>query len=124
MPLEVVETLFEYGNCEKSFKSQQELAFHTKVMHSIIPKEDRKTSEPTVMQSDKKPINLSVKDVVENLVNKVVSARAKSEGTSKVAGKKRHDYSAAFKVEAINAYDNEENQDSFSESFVVTQSQT
>ena len=124
MPLEVVETLFEYGNCEKSFKSQQELAFHTKVMHSIIPKEDRKTSEPTVMQSDKKPINLSVKDVVENLVNKVVSARAKSEGTSKVAGKKRHDHSAAFKVEAINAYDNEKNQDSFSESFVVTQSQT
>ena len=49
-------------------------------MHSIISKEDRKTSEPPVMQSDEELISLSVKDVVENLVNKVVSARAKSEG--------------------------------------------
>ena len=39
------------------------------------------------MQSDEELISLPVKDVVENLVNKVVSARAKSEGASKVASK-------------------------------------
>ena len=75
------------------------------------------------MQSDEELINLSVKDVVENLVNKVVSAIAKSEEARKVAGKKCHHHSAAFKVEAINAYDNGELQESIAESFVVTQSQ-
>ena len=55
------------------------------------------------MQSDEELINLSVKDIVENLVNKVVSAIAKSEEARKVAGKKCHHHSAALKVEAINA---------------------
>ena len=50
-------------------------------MHSSIPKEDRKTSEPPVMQSDEELISLLVKDVIKN---KVVSERAKSEGASKV----------------------------------------
>ena len=75
------------------------------------------------MQSDEELISLSVRDVVENLVNKVVGAKAKSEGSSKVAGKKRHQYSAAFKAEAINAYDNGANQESIAEPFGVTQSQ-
>ena len=123
MPLEAVETLFECENCEKSFKGPQGLGFHAKVMHSIIPKEDLKTSEPPVMQSDEERISLSVKDVVEILVNKVVSARARSEGACKVAGKKRHQHSAAIKAEAINAYDNGANQESIAESFGVTQSQ-
>ena len=123
MPLEAVETLFECENSEKSFKSLQGLAFHAKVMHSISPREYRKTSEPPVMQSDEELIILSVKYVVENLVNKVVSASAKSEGASKVAVKKRHQYSAAFKAEAINTYDNGANQESIAESFGVTQSQ-
>ena len=92
-------------------------------MHSIIPKEDRKTSDPPVMQGDEELISLSVKDVVGNVVNKVVSAKAKSEGASKVAGKKRHQYSAAFKAEAINTYDNRASQESIAESFVMTQSQ-
>ena len=48
-------------------------------MHIIIPKEDRKTSEPPVMQSDEELISLSVKDVVKNLVNKVVSAKLKGQ---------------------------------------------
>ena len=61
--------------------------------------------------------------MVENLVNKVISARAKSEGASKVAGKKRQQYSAAFKTEAINVYDNGANQESITESFGLTQSQ-
>ena len=112
MPLEAVETLFECENCEKSFKSLQRLAFHAKVMHSIISKEDRKTLKPPVMQSDEELISLSVKEVIENLVNKVVSARAKREGASKVAGKKCHQYSAAFKAEAINTYENGANQES------------
>ena len=43
MSLEAVETLFECENCEKSFRSPQGLVFHAKVMHSIIPKEYRKT---------------------------------------------------------------------------------
>ena len=50
-------------------------------MHSSIPKEDRKTSEEPVMQSDEELISLLVKDVIKN---KVVSERAKSEGASKV----------------------------------------
>ena len=58
------------------------------------------------MQIDEELISLSVKDVVKHLVNKVVSTRAKREGSSKVAGKKSHQYSVAFKAEAINAYDN------------------
>ena len=123
MSLETVETLFECENCEKSFKSPQGLAFHAKIMHSIIPKEDRKTSEPPVMQSNEELISLSVKDVVKNLVNKIVRARAKSEAASKVADKKHHQYSAAFKAEAINACDNGANQRSIAESFNVTQSQ-
>ena len=122
MPLEAVETLFECENCEKSFKSPKGLAIHAKVIHSIIPNEDRKTSEPPVMQSDEELISLSAKDVVENLVNKVVSAGAKSEGARKVAGKKHHQYSAALKTEAINAYDNGANQECIAESFAVTQS--
>ena len=43
--LEAVETLAECEHCEKTFKSQQILAFHVKVMHSIS-KEDCKTPEP------------------------------------------------------------------------------
>ena len=123
MPLEAVETRFECENCDKSFKSPEGLAFHAKFMHSIIPKKYRKTSEPSVMQSDEELISLLVKDVVENLVNKVVSARAKSEWASKVASKKRHQYSVAFKAEAINVYDNGANQESIAELFGVTQSQ-
>ena len=123
MLLEAVETLFECESCEKSFKTPQGLAFHAKVMHSIIPKEDRKTSVPPVMQSNEELISLSVKDMVENLVNKVVRARAKSEAASKVADKKHHQYSASFKAEAINACDNGANQRSIAESFNVTQSQ-
>ena len=92
-------------------------------MHIIIPKEDCKTSEPPVMESDEELISLSVKDVVENLDSKVVSARTKSEGASKVAGKKCHQYSSAFKAEAINAYDNGANQENIAESFGVTQNQ-
>ena len=122
MPLEAVETFFECENCEKPFKSLQGLAFYANVMHSIIPKEDRKTSEPPGMQSDAYLISLSVKDVAETWVNKVVSTRAKSEGASKVAGKKRSQYSAALKAEAVNAHDNRANQQNIAESFGVTQS--
>ena len=89
-------------------------------MHSSIPKEDRKTSEPPVTQSDEELISLLVKDVIKN---KVVSARAKSEGASKVTGEKHHQYSVAFKAEAINAYDNGANQESIVESFGMTQGQ-
>ena len=46
-----------------------------------------------------KKLCLSVKDVVNNLVNKNVSIRAKSEGASKVTGKKRHKYTVAFKAD-------------------------
>ena len=53
---------------KKTFKSQQGLAFHVKVVHSIS-KEDRKTPEPRVPESNEELIYLSVKDVVENLVN-------------------------------------------------------
>ena len=56
-------------------------------------------------------------------VNKVVSTRAKSEGASKVTGKKRSQYSAALKAEAVNAYDNRANQQNIAESFGMTQSQ-
>ena len=56
-------------------------------------------------------------------VNKVVSTRAKSEGASKVTGKKRSQYSAALKAEAVNAHDNLANQQNIAESFGVTQSQ-
>ena len=56
-------------------------------------------------------------------VNKVVSTRAKSEGASKVTGKKRSQYSAALKAEAVNAHDNLGNQQNIAESFGVTQSQ-
>ena len=122
MPLEAVETFFEREKCEKPFKSLEGLAFYANVMHSIIPKEDRKTSEPPGMQSDAYLISLSVKDVAETRVNKVVSARAKSEGASKVAGKKRSQYSAALKAEAVNAHDNRANQQNIAESFGVTQS--
>ena len=66
------------------------------------------------MQSAEELISLLVKDVVENLVNKVASTRAKSEGASKVA---------ALKGKAINAYDNRANQESILESFGETQSQ-
>ena len=105
MLLEAVETLFEWENCEKSFKNPQGHPFHAKVRQGIIPKEYC-TSEPPVMQSAEELISLLVKDVVENLVNKVVSTRAKSEGASKVAVKKCHQYSAALKGKTINAYDN------------------
>ena len=44
-------------------------------------------------------------------------------GASKVAGKKRHQYSAAFKAETINTYDNGANQETITESFGVTQYQ-
>ena len=50
MPLEAAEILFECENCEKSFKGLQ-------VMHSILPKEDRKFSEPPVTRSDEELIN-------------------------------------------------------------------
>ena len=55
-----------------------------------------------MLQSNEELIRLSVKNVVDNLVSNVVSGSAKSEGASKVAGKKCHQYSAAFKAEAIN----------------------
>ena len=106
MLLEAVETLFEWENCEKSFKSPQGLAFHAKVRQGIIPKEYC-TSEPPVIQSAEELISLLVKYVVENLVNKVVNTRAKSEGASKVV-KKCHQYSAAFKGKTINAYDKQQ----------------
>ena len=122
MLLEAVETLFEWENCEKSFKNPQGHPFHAKVRQGIIPKEYC-TSEPPVMQSAEELISLLVKDVVENLVNKVASTRAKSEGASKVAVKKCHQYSAALKGKAINAYDNWANQESILESFGETQSQ-
>ena len=64
-----------------------------------------------------------MKDVVKNLVNKVVSEKAESEGASKVVGKKRHQYSSAFKAKAINAYEHGANQESIAESFGVTRSQ-
>ena len=64
-----------------------------------------------------------MKDVAETRVNKVVSRRDKSEGASKVAGKKCSQYSAALKVEAVNAHDNRANQQNIAESFDVTRSQ-
>ena len=57
------------------------------------------------------------------MVNKVASSLSKSEGALKIAGKKRHQYSDAFKAEAINAYENGANQETIAESFGVTQSQ-
>ena len=47
----------------------------------------------------------------------------KVKGASKVAGKKRHQYSAAFKAETIKTYDNGANQEAITESFGVTQCQ-
>ena len=84
MPLEAVETLFECENCEKLFKSPQGLTFHAKVMHSIIPKEDLKTSKAPVMQSDEELISLSVKNVVENLVIKLSAKGQKVQGQAKL----------------------------------------
>ena len=64
-----------------------------------------------------------MKDVVDSMVNKVASSLAKSEGARKTTGKNRHQYSAAFKAEAINAYENGANQEVIAESFGVTQGQ-
>ena len=40
-------------------------------MHNITPKENRKVSQP-IIKSEDEVISLSVKDVVDNLVNNVV----------------------------------------------------
>lgn len=48
-------------------------------------------------QNDDKLSSLSMKDVVHNIVNQAVSARANSHGVSRVADQKRQQYSAAFK---------------------------
>ncbi|XP_065658758.1 jerky protein homolog-like [Hydra vulgaris] len=122
LPLEAVETSVECKHCKKLFKSQQGLAFHVKVIHGIS-KQDCKHSQSQVLQRNEELITLAVKDVLNNIVNKVVSEMKKSEESRQLAGKKRHQYTAAFKAEAINAYGYEANQETIAESFGVTQSQ-
>ena len=49
---------------------------------------------------------MAVDDVVNKVVNKVVSTEAKRDGAAKMAGKKRHQYPATFKAEAISTCEN------------------
>lgn len=125
MPLETTETLIKCEICDKTFKSQQGLGNHSKSMHGVLlSKENIYPSQPKKLKlGDSEMVSLAVKDVVDSIVNKVASSLSKSEGVLKIAGKKRHQYSAAFKSEAINAYENGANQETIAESFGVTQSQ-
>ena len=64
-----------------------------------------------------------LKDVVDRLIDRVVVNIAKSTGANKIAGKKRHQYTASFKASAINEYENGVSQEEVAEKFRVTQSQ-
>ena len=56
-------------------------------------------------------------------INKVVSTEAKRDGAAKTAGKKRHQFPATFKAEAISTCENGVAQETVAEWFGITQSQ-
>lgn len=104
-------------HCGKIFKSLQGRGFHLKAIHNS------KSETTQVLKTNDERISSTVKYVLDNVVNKVVSTMAKSEGAKKMANKKRHQYSATFKAEAISAYKNGASQENIAELFGVTQSQ-
>jgi len=103
--------------CGKTFKSQQGRGFHVKAIHNSKSEEKKKP------KSNEELLNLSVKEVLDSIINKVTSTMAKSDGAKKMANKKRQQYSASFKAEAISAYENGASQENIAELFGVTQSQ-
>ena len=122
MPLETIEVLIRCDHCEKLFKSEQGLSFHKKVMHGSSNNSSVTISQPT-KPNDDELLSLAVEDVVNKVVNKVVSTEAKRDGAAKMAGKKRHQYPATFKAEAISTCENGVVQETVAEWFGITQSQ-
>ena len=122
MPLETIEVLIRCDHCEKLFKSDQGLSFHNKVMYGSSNNSSVTISQPT-KPNDDELLSLAVEDVVNKVVNKVVSTEGKRDGAAKMAGKKRHQYPATFKAEAISTCENGVAQEIVAEWFGITQSQ-
>ena len=70
------------------FKSEQGLSFHKKVMHGSSNNFSSVTISQSRKPNDDELLSLAVEDVVNKVVNKVVSTEAKRDGVAKMAGKK------------------------------------
>ena len=129
IPSEAKEELFLCEHCNNKFKSSQGLAFHMKCKHpdpAYFLSQKPTVSTKILTNNDDRSdqfITWQVKKVVNDLVKKVATIAAKSSGAQKLAGKKRHQYTAAFKVQAINAYENNMLQEDIAEKYGVAQSQ-
>ena len=122
MPLETIEVLIRCDYCEKLLKSEQGLFFHKKVMHGSSNNSSVTISQPT-KPNDDELLSLTVEDVVNKIVNIVVSTGVKLDGAAKMAGKKRQQYPATFEAEAISTCENGVPQETVVEWFGITQSQ-
>lgn len=127
MPLRFVETYnHNCQHCGKGFKQPSGLATHVKLVHgnadsggsstavattankrnkSVIPKIN---STNLLNEDDVEIVNhridlvkLECRDILQNIIEKVEGRIAKSDGAKKLAGKKRHSYSAIYKADAI-----------------------
>ena len=107
-------------HCDKKFVNNQGLLVHLECIHGNDLQKVKRTKKPKVTDH----LVIEVKNVVNHLVNKVVSKEAMARGGRERAGKKRVQYTAAFKAEVINALDEEDaTQESVATRFNIDQSQ-
>ena len=110
-------------HCDKKFVNNQGLSVHLKCIHGNDLQKSEKNNDSIF--TAKKPkvtdhLVKEVKNVVNDLVNKVVSKEAMARGGRERAGKKRVQYTA----EVINALDEEDaTQESVATRFNIDQSQ-
>ena len=126
----------ECKHCSMTFKTPQARSVHMKCKHPLAdiepPKKKQKTLKQGELSTPRKNKNPSVdcaikgevEIVLNDLVKRVVASEAKSEGAKQLKGKKRKNYTAQFKADALHALeDPNESQLTVSERFGVSQSQ-
>ena len=87
LPTDGIEVLYPCNNCERKFNSSQGLSFHVKTMHQNMISNSVSSSPKKEQTGYDELMSLQVKDVVDTLIDRVVSNIAKSTGENKIAGK-------------------------------------
>ena len=104
LPLKDKETLYNYKQCLKEFRSMRGRKKNAFKKNNCIGRRSWQTTKQNKETWYHELITQQVKSELAEVITQVLGSVVKNAGANKNSGKKRHQFTAVFKASAINDY--------------------